>query len=510
MRRRAMVMAALSLAAPAPLAPFAGPARAQRAEPPRDTLRVAWRDAVPDLHPYYNTQRTGLVLAHHGWDTLIYRDPDTLQLKPLLATTWRYANDTTLEFELRPGVTFHDGTPFTADDVEYTVQAVLTDPLVAVPSNYAFLAGAEKLDELRVRIRLKRVFPAALEYLSMVLPILPSDTRERLGPNYSFAPVGTGPYRITRAPGAAEVELERFDAYFDGPKTRPAIRRIVVTEVPTAAAEVQALLNGEADWVWDFSPDQLDTINRNPSLQTLRAETMRVAYLNMDAAGRSADSPFRVQKVRQAVAHAIDRPAMARLFMGAGARVLDASCYPTQFGCDQAVAARYPYDPARARALLAEAGLGQGFDTELSGYLLPQWQAAVQGYLAAVGIRATLLQLPVAEAVARSSAGRNALELGSWGSYSINDASAFFPNFFTGGPQDYARDGDVTAAIEAAGTTTDPDQRRAAYRTAIKRISEQAFFLPLFTVVKTYGFSRALGFRAPADELPRFFLAGWR
>ena len=484
---------------------LAAPAAAQKAQ---DTLRITWRDAVPNLDPYYNNQRTGLVLAHHAWDTLIYRDPDTLQLKPLLATNWRYADETTLEFELRPGVTFHDGSAFTADDVVYTVNTVLMDPNVSVPSNFSFFAGADKLDELRVRIRLKRVFPAALEYLAMVLPIYPSDYRERLGAGYSAAPVGTGPYRIARM--GAQIELERFDGYFDGPKPRPAIRRLLLTEVPDASAELNALLSGEADWIWDYGPDQVDQINRMPTLQAMRSETMRVAYLNMDAAGRTGDTPFKQQKVRQAVMHAIDRPTMARQFMGAGARVLDAPCFPTQFGCDQAVATRHPYDPARARALLAEAGFPQGFDTEMVGYLLPQWQVAIQGYLAAVGIRATLTQVPVGEAVRRSREGRNPLDLGSWGSYSINDASAYFPNFFGAGGQDYTRDPEVTRLVEAGGTTTDPDQRRASYSAAIKRISEQAFYLPLFTVVKTYASSRALNFRPSGDELPRFYLSTWK
>ena len=195
------------------------PASAQKAQ---DTLRVAWRDAVPNVDPYYNSLRTGLVVAHQAWDTLIYRDPETFTLKPLLATSWRYADDTTIEFELRAGVKFHDGSPFTADDVVYTVQSALSDKQVAVPSNFSFIAGAEKIDDLHVRIKLKRVFPAALEYIAMVLPIYPKDYRERVGAEYSKAPVGTGPYRITKVDGASEIDMESNDDYFDSPITHIA------------------------------------------------------------------------------------------------------------------------------------------------------------------------------------------------------------------------------------------------------------------------------------------------
>ena len=500
MRARAWLAGMCLLAALA-----APPAQAQKSD---DTLRIAWRDAIPDLDPYRNTLRTGLVVAHHAWDTLILRDPDTFQLKPLLASSWRYLDPMTLEFELRPGVTFHDGSPFTADDVVYTVQTALAEG-VAVPSNYAFLAGAERVDDLHVRIRLTRVFPAALEYIAMVMPILPRAYRERVGAEgFSAAPVGTGPYRIRRDGGA--IRLDRYDAYFDGPKGKPAIAHLRITEVADSAAELAALLGGQADWIWQFGPENTDAIIKVPDLQVLRQESMRFGYLNMDAAGRTGDGPLTQPKVRQAIMHAIDRQALARQFMPGGSRVLDAPCFPTQFGCDQAVATKYEYDPAKARALLAEAGYPDGFDTELAGYLLPAWQGAMGGYLAAVGIRARVSNLQAGPALARSIAGQNPLDAGSWGSYSINDASASLPVFFTFGGQDYARDAAVRDLLQRGGSSTDPDVRRDAYSTAIRRVTGQAYMLPLFTYVTTYATSRTLNFKPSGDELPRFYLSSWR
>ena len=366
-----------------------------------DTLRVAWRNGVPNLDPYYNLQRTGLVVAHHVWDTLVNRDPETLQLRPQLALSWRYADPTTLEFDLRPGVTFHDGSALTAEDVVYTVGVALTDPHVAVPSNFSFIEGAEQVDALRVRLRLKRVFPAALEFIAMTLPILPKTYRERMGADFAANPVGTGPYRVTRTDGAARIDLERNNAYFAGPKGKPPIRRVVIHQVENAAAELAALADDRADWIWDFGADQLDALNRVPAVQTMRQESMRVGYLNLDAAGRTGEgNPLTDLRVRQAVMHAIDRTALSRQFMPGG-RVLDAPCYPTQFGCDQAAATKYEYDPARAKQLLAEAGYPNGFETEIVGYLLPQWQGAMQNYLAAVGIKAKVTQLQVGAVVHR-------------------------------------------------------------------------------------------------------------
>ena len=489
---------------------LAGPAEAQKSA---DTLRIAWRDGIPDLDFYYNTLRVGLIVQHHVWDTLVDRDPDTFQLKPLLATSWRNVDDTTIEFTLRDGVTFQNGDKFTADDVVYTVQSIL-DPKsgITVPSNYSWLAGAEKIDDTHVRLKLKRVFPAALEYLAMVLPIYPQAYRERVGhEGFSKMPIGTGPYKFTKADGASEMDLVRNDAYFAGPKGKPAIGRIIINVVADASTELTSLLSDRADWIWQFSPDQFDNIGRMPNLQAVRADSMRVGYLGMDAAGRSgADNPFTKLKVRQAVFYAIDRQSIARNLVQGGARVLDAPCYPTQFGCDQNAAVKYNYDPAKAKQLLAEAGYPDGFDTEIVSYILPQWTDAIQNYLRAVGIRAHVAQLQVAAMLQRSFAGKDPIDLGNWGSNSINDVSAFLPYFFGGGAADYTRDPEVERLVEEGGSTIDPDKRRAAYSAAIHRLTEQAFWLPLNNYVTTYAFSKQLNFKPYPDELPRFYLASWK
>jgi peptide/nickel transport system substrate-binding protein len=486
----------------------AAPASAQKAQ---DTLRITWRDTIPNVVPYYNQLRNGLVVAHQAWDGLVYRDPETFQIKPLLAKSYKWINETTLEFELRPDVKFHNGDPFTADDVVYTINTVIQDKKVSVPSNYNFYEGAEKIDDMHVRVKLKRIFPAALEYMSMVLPIWPKAYRERVGEEaYAKAPVGAGPYRITTT--GETITLERFDGYYaDSPKGRPAIAKVVITQVADSATEMTRLLGGQADWIWKFTSDQFDGVARMPNLQAVRSESMRIGYIGMDATGRSGpDTPFKNLKVRQAVFHAIDRATMARQLVGGDSRPLDAPCYPTQFGCDQAAAAKYEYNPAKAKQLLAEAGYPNGFDTELVTYILPQWAGALQGYLQAVGIRAKISQLTVSAVIARTLKGENPMDSQDWGSYSINDVSAILPQYFTFGGADYARDPEVKALVEAGGTTTDPDQRRKNYSAAITLITERALWMPLFTHTITYGFSKTLNFKPYPDELPRFYLSSWK
>ena len=179
---------------------------------------------------------------------------------------------------------------------------------------------------------------------------------------------------------------------------------------------------------------------------------------------------------------------MAKQLMQGGSRAIDTPCFPTQFGCDAAAAVHYPYDPAKAKQLLAEAGYPNGFDSELVTSDLPQWAGAMQGYLKAVGINVKLSVLQVGAYVQRSLAGQNPFDFNSWGSYSVNDVSAILPNFFTFTGNDYVRDPELKKLVEAGSATVDPDQRRKAYTAAIKLITEKAYWMPIFTHSVTYGY----------------------
>lgn len=497
--------AALLLAAV--VAAWPAPARAQREA---DRLRIVWRDAIPDLDPYRNQLRSGLVVAQECWDTLVYVDPNTLVIKPLLATAWRQVDPVTLEFTLREGVRFHNGDPFDADDVVYTVNVAAQDPSVSVPGNTAFLDHAERIDATHVRLVLRHPYAAALDTLATVLPIMPHAYRERVGiAGFAAAPVGTGPYRIASVEKDG-VELERWDGYFAGPKGKPAIARLGIRTV-AAGDEVAALIDGRADWTWQFGAEALDAVDRHPGLESVRAESMRFGFLALDAAGRTgAGNPLTRLDVRQAVAASIDRDAFSRAATGGGGRPLRAPCYPTQFGCDQGAAVVVPFDVAAARASLAKAGFAGGFATRLFSSGLAAPTALIQQDLERVGIDATVVQLPAAQAVAVSQDGAMPLSLASWGSYSINDVAAVLTQFFTGGPQDYARDPELAALVTKGDEASDPDVRRQAYSAAIRRITEQVYWVPLTTYVTTYAFTHELVFQPFADELPRFYLAHWR
>ena len=504
--RRTAILAAASLA-------VAPQAFAQKSA---DTLRIQFADAVPNVDMYFNSQRTGLILAHQAWDMLVHRDPATFEIKPALATAWKFNDDNSLDLTIRQGVKFHDGSTLSADDVVYTINmAANPDSKVATPSNYAWIDKAEKTGDYGVRIKMKRPTPAALEYLAMVTPIHPKAYREKVGPEgFAAKPVGAGPYKIVKNEQGKEVVFERFDDYWAGsPKGKPAIKTLHVRFVPDLATEVTELLAQRTDWIWNINPDQIESINKMPHLQAVRQESMRIGYLQIDAAGRTGkDNPLTKLKVRQAIWHAIDRQEMANKLVQGGSRVPPAPCFPSQFGCDADAAVKYAYDPAKAKALLAEAGFANGFDIELVTYVaVTSWTAAIQNYLQAVGIRAKITQMQVAPAIQKSWRGEAPLYHGSWGSYSINDVSAIFPVMYGKDANDnYSRDPELEKLVAEGGNTSDPEARKKAYSAAVKLMTEKAYWLPLFTYVNAYAFSKQLEFKTYPDELPRFYFAKWK
>jgi peptide/nickel transport system substrate-binding protein len=157
--------------------------------------------------------------------------------------------------------------------------------------------------------------------------------------------------------------------------------------VPDATTEMTELLAGRADWIWNLNPDQFDNLNKLPHIQAVRKESMRVGYLYLDAAGphRRRQSDHQAEGAPGDLAR--DRPARRSPTSSSPAEAAfpPPPCFPPQFGCDGEIAVLYDYNPAKAKQLLAEAGYPTGFEVELASYVLPQWGAAIQNYLQAVG-----------------------------------------------------------------------------------------------------------------------------
>jgi peptide/nickel transport system substrate-binding protein len=478
-----------------------------------NSIRFAANQVPESLDAYFNNVRIGVILAHHIWDHLIYRDPKTNQYKPAMATAWRWIDDRTLEFDLRRGIRFHNGEPFDADDVVYTLNYVSKpENKSTTQQNVNWIAEAQKVDQYKVRIKLRKAFPAALEYLAGPVVIYPNEYYAKVGPKgMSEKPVGSGPYKVVEHQPGRLVRMQRnADFYKESPRGQPTVERLELRLIPDQNTQAAELMAGGLDWIFNVPPDQAQQLRSVPSLAVASGESMRIVWLTMASSDNTPTPVFKDIRVRRAINHAIDRQAMLKTVVGEGARVLHTQCFPSQFGCADEGATRYAYDPAKAKALLAEAGHPNGFEVDLYAYRERHQTEAIVGYLRAVGVKANLRFMQYAAMRDALRQGKAGFAHQTWGSFSVNDVSASTPVYFKFEADDVTRDQQVRELLDAGDNSIKPAVREVAYKNALQRIAEQAYVVPLYSLPVYYAFTKGLQFQPYPDEIPRFWEARWK
>jgi peptide/nickel transport system substrate-binding protein len=474
----------------------------------------------PDL--YYGNQREVLIIAYAQCDSLLHRDPVTNDYKPLLAESWTWTDPVTLELTLRKGVKFHDGRDFGAQDVADTLNHVARpDSGMQIRVIIDWIKNVEVVAPDKVRIRAKAPTPAALEFLSGTTPIYPrghydaaptisapdGKTRRDWG---AVKPMCTGPYILKDHKPGQSVTLVKNPNYFaGGPKGRPQIGTIIYRTIKDTDTQVAELLTGGVDWIWGVPPENAKQLGAMPNVVVQSAATMRMSFLSLDAAGRTGDSPMKDVRVRRALYHAIDRAAIAKNLVGEGAVVQKSLCVPVQFGCSTDVP-DYAFDPAKAKALLAEAGYPNGVTVPFYAYRDRSYSEAVLNYLRQAGFKPELKFLQWQALRPLIIEGKTELAHLTFGSNGILDASASTSYYFSGSADDYARDPELKEWLNAADTSTDPEKRKALYAKALKKINEQAYAVPLFVYGRTYAYNKDFDFPLTQDEMAHFYLARWK
>ena len=483
-----------------------------------DTLTWATDREVNIIDNYYHNVRETAIMQRMIWDFLLYRDVDSEEYKPLLATSYKWDGNTSLIFELRKGVKFHDGSDFDADDVVYTFNHI-ANPASAIDtqSNVEWIKDAEKLGKYKVRLNFKHPFPAALEYLSNNIAMVPKGLYDNapLKPDGKrdwgkVKPIGTGPYMVVESRPGERVVMKANKHYFkDSPKGQPKIGTIIFRTIPSAETQVAEVLSGNVDVIWDVPKDTAEKLSAMPNLQVVNEPSMRISYLQFDVHGAAGNKAITDVRVRRAISYAIDRATIAKTLVGGGSIVLKAACFPDQFGCAQDVP-QYPYNPEKAKELLKEAGYGKGLTIDIYGYRQREYTEAVVGYLDKVGIKANLKWLQYKALRSLVWEGKTPINQMTWGSSSILDASACTSHFFTGERDDMAKDPDVIKWLKEADVSIDPLARKALYKKALTRIADQAYWLPMFTYTSNYVFSKSLTFKPTPDGFPPLYAASWK
>jgi peptide/nickel transport system substrate-binding protein len=447
----------------------------------------------PNLNPGISTDYAVGEVTAKIYEGLLWLDTD-YNSHSLLAVSWEAAPDgKTFSFKLRQGVTWHDGKPFTSADVKFTFEEILgkLHPRTA-PVMKNLEAVIETPDDYTVIFRLKRGYAPFLVQMTVFdAPILPRHLFE--GTNIpanpvSQAPVGTGPFKFVEWNRGANIKVTRNEDYWDKPK--PFLSEVVFQIVPQGANRSAGLQTGELDTVNDFylpKPD-LPRLMQDPALQSRQGVNIPAIWFAMF---NTASGPFAKKEVRQAVAMAVDRKRLVQQVMRGLARP-GVGAFGDGFkwlvDADVSYDKKYPLDPARAKALLQQAGYDGAPIRIPFDAARPQMRAEsqiIRENLRAIGMDVTLEPLERSVMLDRVYA-RREFDITLQSFFSAGDPAIGYTRLYvttTSGTNNNASgysNPKVDALLGEAATAPDRDRRAALYRELQVILNEDLPSLVLF------------------------------
>ncbi len=487
---------------------LAGPALAQN-------LRIGMQAPPSTLDPHWllNLSNTGAL--RNIYDTLVMRD-ETMALRPGLAESWRVVDDTTWEFKLRPGVRFHDGSPLTSADVAASFQRVPNVP--GNPNPYtiylAGVTGVEVVDDLTFRIRTNGPAPILPTNLTQIFIVPRSVAGLGNAPfNSGEAAIGTGPFKLGSWSTNAPLVLRRNEHWWGGAVPWESVS---FTPIPQDAPRVAALLAGDVDFINNvplqdtgrISGDRRFALFAGPSIYAVNIypDIDRDNPPGIEAGGRN---PMKDARVRRAMSISINREGIVRQILEGFADPTDQAVPPFIFGAiaDRPVPAQ---NIDAARALLAEAGWGQGFGVNLfcSPNRTPRICQAIAAAWTRIGIRTTVEVVPQATFLPR----RNRRDFGVFvtvfgsltgeTSYQVGSQihrTGVVPGLgalnFTG-----AGTPETDTLIQQARGTMDDTARARLLAELVRQMSDEAIVIGVGILRSVNAGTAALTFKARADE----------
>ena len=346
----------------------------------KDTITFAKGTDVTSLDPHIGKQLAAFSVTCNMFEQLVALD-DNMEPQPSLAESWEQINDLEWRFNLRKDVTWHNGEPFTADDVKFSYERM--QAMASVANNIAFLDTVTVEDEHTVILKTKYPYSSLLAGISTPpCSIVPKSVVEADEDGFALNPIGTGPYKFVEWKPDESVTMEAYDGYWGEPaKTQYLVMKVV----PEATQRSIMLETGEIDVAYDIAPNDVARLEETEGLSVLIGDSMKISNLHFNC---SSDGPIGDKRVRQAIAYAIDRQGIVDgVLSGIGqAGILPVS--KSAVGFDDTIEP-IPYDPEQAKALLAEAGYPDGFECTLwvdDDQVYTEVATVIQSMLQEVGI----------------------------------------------------------------------------------------------------------------------------
>lgn len=486
-------------------------------------VKMGIRTDASSIDPHYHVYSPNTAVWRHIFDALIWSDPKT-RLRPALAVSYKPVAEDVWEFKLRPNVRFHDGTPFTAEDVVFSIARAPNVP--NSPSSHAqytkLIARTEVVDPLTVRIHTKGPAPTLPVDMASIAIVSKKAVEGKATSDFNSgaAAIGTGPYRFVEWIAGNQLVLAKNPDYWG--EVEPW-DRVIRKPIANDGSRVAALLSGDVDLIEGVPGVDRARIASTPSLALHETDSIRIVYLHMDSNrdsspeiadinGNKMDrNPLKDARVRRAMSLAINRQALTE-------RLLSGQAKPA----GQYMAAGLPghspnlpplpYDPIKAQALLKEAGWGEGFSLVLNGSndrfaSDAQVTQAVGQMLARIGIKTEVRTMPAAILFSRGSKLDFSAILSGW--IGTGDPSSPLVALMATwdpkkglGPSNRGRwsNAEFDATLAQALRTLDYDERSKLYEKAAEIAVGDMGVIPVYHTINTWGSKKGLVYDARADE----------
>ncbi|HEU4638476.1 MAG TPA: ABC transporter substrate-binding protein, partial [Candidatus Binatia bacterium] len=464
----------------------------------RDRVVIYHSSVADSIHPYNHSSSPIYGNWQHVIEPLVELDYDKKDYVGVLAESWEF-QDKQWVFKLRKGVKFHNGAPLTSKDVAFSIEKMRDEKGGSLQApNFKDVTEVQTPDDQTVVFVTKQPLAIFLDRLENRF-ILSKVAGDKFGDQLYQNPIGTGPYKFVSYQRGGNMVFTRNDDYWGG---KAAIKEVVFRKVTEEAARLAALESGQADFINNVPVHEVARFQKHPRVKIDKLEGLRMFLLAMNVAHK----PFDNKLVRQAVNYSVDAPAIVKnIFDGIG-YPLNGPVGSNVIGADPKHK-RYPYDPKKARELLAEAGYKDGCDVQLyySPGRYPKDREVCQVVAAQMvkgGFRVELISQEWALFWDKTGVNGGRLPFYYIGRGSLTDADTLYDQYFRTGTTkrtNYSNP-ELDKIIIEQQKTADPKKRVALLQQAGKIIMEEAPMVPLYNLADIYGVARNVVWKMRPDE----------
>jgi len=463
----------------------------------RDRITIYHSSVADSLNPYNHSSSPIYGQWQHIMEPLVEYDYDRKEYVGILAESWDFDGKNWM-FVLRKGIKFHNGASLTSKDVAFSVNRIKTDKDSLQRSNFKDVSEIQTPDDHRVIFSMKRPLAVFLDRLENRF-VLSKVAAEKYGDQLDQHPIGTGPYKYVSYQRGGNFVFTRNDDYWGG---KAAIKEVIFRKVTEDAARLAALEAGQADIINNVPIHEMTRLSRHPRVKVEKVQGLRMFFLALNPAHK----PFDNKLVRLAANHAIDPYSIVKNIFDEAGFVIDGPVADHIIGADPQLK-RYPYDPKKARELLAQAGYPDGVDVQFyySPGRYPKDREACQviaAQMAKAGFRVKIVSQEWAIFWGKEGVNGGKLPFYYIGRGSLTDADTVYDQYFRTGTTRRViySNPEFDRLIVEEQKTADHKKRVALLQQAGKILMEDVPFVPLYHLADLYGVAKNVVWKPRPDE----------